>query len=185
MARTPDIGLAKGLTKIVLMSLGAGAVIGTALLFPGVAFLYKEFKKEQWESAKRRGRLRDTIRRLETQKFVSWKEKDGELSLSLTEKGKKKVLKFNIDEMSIKIPRKWDGLFTVVVFDIPERKRDARDIFRKKLKNLGFYQMQKSVFVHRFECRDEIDFLRHELEIAPFVNYILAKDISTVVSKNI
>lgn len=185
MARNNEIGLTKGLTKIVLMSLGAGAIIGTALIFPGVGYLYKEFKKEQWEKAKRRGRLKDTIRRLETQKFISWKEKDGDLILTLTEKGKKKALKFNIDEMKIKIPNKWDGIFRVVVFDIPERNRDARNIFRKKLKDLGFYQMQKSVFVHRFECREEIDFLRHELGVAPFVNYIVAKEISRVVSDKV
>ncbi|MBI2032791.1 MAG: CRISPR-associated endonuclease Cas2 [Candidatus Levybacteria bacterium] len=185
MAKMDDVGLGKGLTKVVLMSLGAGVIIGTALLFPGIGILYKEFKKEQWEKARKRGRLRDTIRRLETQKFISWKEKEGELILTLTEKGKRKVLKFNIDEMRIKTPRKWDGLFRIIVFDIPEKKREARDIFRKKLKNLGFYQMQKSVFVHRFECREEIDFLRHELEIAPFVNYIVAKEISRISSEKI
>ncbi len=185
MSETNDWGLAKGLTKAILVGLGAGAIIGLALVFPGAGYLYKEFKKDQWEKARKRGRLKYAIKRLEKQKLVSWKEIDGELILTLTDKGKKRSLRFNIDEMRIKIPKKWDGLFRVIVFDIPEKKREARDAFRKKLKDLGFYQMQKSVFFHRFECREEIDFLRHELEIAPFVNYILAKEISMSTSNKI
>lgn len=180
MAKNSEAGLAKGLTKMVLMSLGTGAIIGIALIFPGIGYLYKEFKKEQWEKLRRRGRLQSTIKRLEEQKLVSWKERNGDLILTLTDKGKKKALKFNIDEMKIKIPNKWDGLFRVIVFDIPEKKREVRNIFRKKLKDLGFSQMQKSVFISRYECREEIDFLRHELEVAPFVNYILAKEISGI-----
>lgn len=185
MRRDGDLGLAKGLTKVILSGIGAGAVIGLALVFPGAGYVYKEFKKEQWEKAKRRGRLNYTIKRLEKQNLVSWKEKDGELILTLTEQGKKKVLKYKIDEMRIEKPKKWDGFFRVIVFDIPEREREARNTFRKKLKNLGFYQLQKSVFVCPYECREEVDFLRHELDIAKFVNYILAKEIQGISWKGI
>ena len=185
MGRDGDLGLAKGLTKAVLIGLGTGAVIGTALLFPGIGVLYKEFKKEQWEKAKRRGRLNYTIKRLEKQNLVSWKEKDGELILILTERGKKKVLGYKLEEMKIKKPKKWDKHFRVIVFDIPENRREARNTFRKKLKNLGFYQLQKSVFVCPYECKEEVDFLRHELDIARFVNYILAKEIQGISLKKV
>lgn len=185
MSETRDLGLAKGLTKALLVGLGAGAIIGLALVFPGAGYLYKEFKKEQWERAKKRGRLGGAIKRLEKQKLVSWKEEDGELILTLTEKGKKKVLRYKIDEMKIQKPKKWDGLFRVITFDVPEAEREARDFFRKKLKSLGFYQLHKSVFVHPYECRNEIDFLRQELGIERFVNYILAKEIQGLSLKEV
>lgn len=185
MSGVSDKGLAKGLTKAVLIGLGTGAIIGTALIFPGIGYLYKQFKKEQWERARRRGRLNYTIKRLEKQKLVSWKERDGELTLTLTEEGKKKVLGYKLEEMKIQKPKKWDKYFRVIIFDVPESKRDARDVFRKKLKDLGFYQLQKSVFVCPYECRDEVDFLRHELEITPFVNYILAKEIQGISLKEV
>lgn len=174
----------KGLTKGLLMTLGVGVVIGAALAFPAAGLLYKEFKKKQWEDAKRRGALKSTIKRLEKQELVSWKEKDGELQLTLEEKGIKKVLKYKIDQLAIKETSKWDGLFRIVTFDIPENNRIAREMFRKKLIELGFQRLQKSVFIIRFACKDEIDFLRHSLEIAPYVLYIVAKDISSV-EKNI
>ncbi len=175
--------VSRGLTKAILGGIAAGAVIGTALIFPAAGFLYKEFKKEQWKNVKKRGVLSSTIKRLEKQNLIAWKEVDGQLRLVLTENGRKKVLQFDIDNLQIKKSSKWDKLWRVIVFDIPEEKRTARDMLRRKLRELEFSQLQKSVFVSRFECRDEVDFLRHALEIAPFVHYILAKDISGVLKK--
>ncbi len=169
-----------GLTKALLLTIGAGVVIGGALVFPGAGLLYKEFKKKQWEDAKKRGALRSTIKRLERQKMISWKEKDGELQLTLEEKGKKRILQHKMDTLSLRNTGKWDGLFRVIIFDIPEDNRSAREFFREKLKDLGLQQLQKSVFVTRLECKDEVDFLRHSLEVSPYVSYILAKDVSSL-----
>lgn len=180
MNRKRDKAVIGGLTKALLLTLGAGVVIGTALVFPGVGLLYKEFKKQQWEDAKKRGVLRSTIKRLEKQKLISWKEKDGELQIALEEKGRKRILEYKIDTLILKDASKWDGLWRVVIFDIPEDNRKAREFFREKLKNLGLQQLQKSVFITRLECKDEIDFLRHSLEISPYVSYILAKDVSSI-----
>ncbi len=170
----------KGLTKAVLSVLSAGAVIGTALVFPASGILYKEFKKEKWEEARRRGVLGSTIKRLEKQSIISWKEVNGETQLMLTENGKKKILQFSIENLQVKKVKTWDKLWRIIIFDIPESKRLNRSIFRRKLKDLEFKQLQKSVFVSRHECKDEIDFLRHALEIAPFVSYIVAKEISGI-----
>mgnify|MGYP001558009959 CR=1 FL=1 len=176
-----DGAVVKGLTKALLGALAVGAVVGVALVFPTAGLLYKEFKKEEWEKARRRGALRSTIKRLEKQEIVSWQEIDGETRLVLTEDGKKKTVKFAMDTLQIKKSDTWDGLWRLVIFDVPEDKRLARGIFRKKLRELEFTQLQRSVFVSRYECKDEIDFLRHILEISPFVHYVVAKDISGVV----
>lgn len=173
---------AKGLTKAILTLLAGGAVIGAALVFPGAGYIYKEYKKEQWNKARKRGSLSATIKRLEKQRVISWRELEGELRLTLTEDGKKKILQFAIDNLKIKKPSKWDKYWRLIIFDIPEEKKVAREIFRKKLKDLELKQLQKSVFVSRFECKDEIDFLRHTLEIGPFVHYVLAKEISGIIA---
>jgi hypothetical protein len=39
----------------------------------------------------------------------------------------------------------WDSKWRVVVFDIPEEQRAERNMFRTRLKRLGFYQVQKSI----------------------------------------
>ena len=64
MSRQRERAIIGGLTKALLMTLGAGVVIGAALAFPAAGLLYREFKKKQWEDAKRRGLLKSTIKRL-------------------------------------------------------------------------------------------------------------------------
>lgn len=173
---------AKGVTKAILLGLGAGAVIGMALLFPGIGYLYRELDKQKWQKLKKRGQLRGTIKRLEKQRLISWKEQDGNLYLKLTDKGKKKVIAYKLDDLQIK-KNKRDGLLRVIAFDIPEKEKPAREFFRDKLKHMGLYQLQESVFYTPYECKNEIDFLRFELGIERYVIYILAKEVSRVLDK--
>ncbi len=73
--------------------------------------------------------------------------------------------------MQIKKSAIWDRKWRVVFFDIPEKKRKARDALRNKLRELGFRELQKSVFVHPYSCQSEIDFIVEFFEIRPYVRY--------------
>jgi len=47
-----------------------------------------------------------------------------------------------------------------LIFDVAQLKRTYREALRGKLKELGFYQLQKSVWVHPFNCKAEIELLK-------------------------
>ena len=102
---------------------------------------------------------------------------DGMVDLVLSEGGKSKILKYNLDKIKIKKPVQWDKLWRLVVFDIPEKKGQGRKALAAKLKELNFYPMQKSVFIHPYECKDEIDFITELFELAPYVRFLRVKDI--------
>ena len=46
------------------------------------------------------------------------------------------------------------------MFDIPQKRKISREALRGKLKELGFHQLQKSVWVYPFECRAEMELLQ-------------------------
>ena len=94
------------------------------------------------------------------------------MKLFLQKAGHKKALSFKIDEIKIKKPEKWDGKWRIVVFDIPEKKKAAREALRKKLKDLGFVELQKSIFINPYECEDEIDFIVEFFQTRPNVRYL-------------
>ncbi len=79
--------------------------------------------------------------------------------------------------MEIPKMKKWDGKWRVFLFDIPENKKKFRDIFRSHLKKLGFFEFQKSVFVHPFDCENELEFLIEFYNIRANVRFILAEKI--------
>lgn len=60
------------------------------------------------------------------------------------------------------------------IFDIPEKLKKVRDALRYHLKRLGFIELQHSVFVLPFKCRDEIEYLVEFYNVRRFVRYIEA-----------
>jgi len=83
-----------------------------------------------------------------------------QIYISLTEKGRKLASWLQIDDLKIKRPKKWDGKWRLAIFDISQLKKIYREAFRGKLKELGFYPLQKSVWIYPFDCRDEIELLK-------------------------
>ena len=131
--------------------------------------IYKELGRE-WRKINER-KLKEAIAELYRSKIVMEEENpDGGLTFVLSDKGKLKALTYHFDTMKI-TERVWDNKWRVVFFDIPEKYRRGRDSLRNKLRELGFYELQKSVFVFPHECRDEIDFITEYYGIRKYVRY--------------
>jgi len=96
---------------------------------------------------------------------------DEETQIVITEHGKLHAMRFKIDDMKFLPPKYWDGKWRIVVFDIPEKMRKARNELRHKLKNLGFYELQKSVLVFPYDCKSEVDFLVEFFRVRSYVRY--------------
>lgn len=84
--------------------------------------------------------------------FVEGKERHFEI----TSKGIDRVKKIHERELTITRPDHWDGKWRLVIFDIPNEKKNKRDVFRKKLLRLEFEKVQESIYVYPFECAKEI-----------------------------
>lgn len=77
-----------------------------------------------------------------------------------TNKGKRKFLKYKLEELKIQQPKNWDGKWRIVAYDVPKERKFARDALRKTLKRLGFLRLQKSAYLYPYPCNDAIEFLR-------------------------
>lgn len=93
-----------------------------------------------------------------------------------TNKGRKwfsdSMLKYSCQEYG-----KWDKKWRIVIFDIPEELHKNRNQLRSKLKNIGFYMLQKSVFVVPYPCEKELGYICKNLKIADYVDVILAESV--------
>lgn len=102
----------------------------------------------------------DTFYNLKRQGFIEIQKHNHQIYISLTDEGKKKANWLQIDSLKINEPDKWDRKWRIVIFDIAQLKKIYREAFRGKLKELGFYQLQKSTWIHPFDCRPEIELLK-------------------------
>ncbi|MEK7062567.1 MAG: CRISPR-associated endonuclease Cas2 [Patescibacteria group bacterium] len=158
--------------KIILLLLGG---IGLSLAkTPKQYFRVVGEISKEWKNINSR-MLEKAISSLYHSKLIKSKENpDGSLTMVLTDKGKQKAITFNIDNMEIKKPKKWDKKWRLVLFDIPEKQKPAREALRDALKRLGFHEYQKSVFIHPYECKKEIDFVIEYFNIRKYVRTITA-----------
>lgn len=100
-----------------------------------------------WDYPLHKHVLSQTIKRLRENGLIDFVD-DEKLAIKLTDKGREKAIltKIMFDE------DKWDGLWRLVIFDIPEKRRIARDLLRIKLKSWGFKPWQQSVWVTKKNC---------------------------------
>ena len=116
--------------------------------------------------------------KLRKQKLIEIKKDGNHHRIFLTEGGREIFLRFNYEELKIRNPKIWDRNFRVIVFDIPERKRNARNSLREKMKELGFIKFNDSVWIYPYPCQKEIDFIANYWGIGKYVHFILARDIT-------
>lgn len=162
------------LAKQILLALGAGFVITTVMILPGSAIMFKPLIKKF--KTKRQSFVK-SIKAMKRDRLIDFKE-DGDISkITILENGRKKLLEYNLDNLEIKKPKRWDGIWRIVTFDIPEDEKIARNALRLKLKELGFYQLQKSVFIYPYPCLNEIQFIEEIFKIGPYINFIEASKI--------
>ena len=161
--------------KVLLLLIGGASLSLTRR--PDAYFRIAKRIAKEWRKINERN-LRISIKNLYKSKMVDYKENiDGTVRVVLTEMGRSKILKYDLDKIEIKKPARWDKLWRLVVFDIPEDKNLGRKALAAKLKELGFYPMQKSVFIHPYECKDEIDFITEMFELTPYVRFLRVKDV--------
>lgn len=118
-----------------------------------------------WKSSKefrkyKRKKVYNTFYNLQRAGYIDIGKRNNQFYFALTEKGKKKAGWLQIDSLEVKRPKKWDRKWRIVMFDIAQIKKFYRELFRGKLKELGFYPLQKSVWVIPFNCSDEIELLK-------------------------
>jgi len=85
-----------------------------------------------------------------------------------TEKGRLRLLEIKLDNIKNK-KQEWDGKWRMVAFDIPEKYKIGRDALRRKLKKVGFCELQKSVLITPHQCEKEISELVRFFRLEKYV----------------
>ncbi len=120
--------------------------------------------------------LKRSIKALYESKVIDYKEnKNGTMTIILSDEGKKRVLAYDLTNMKIKKPNKWDKKWRIVSFDIPENKKIIRRSLNHHFRKIGFYNFQKSIYVYPYDCKSEIDYIIEVYNAREFVRFIVAE----------
>lgn len=147
--------------KDILKVLGISGLIATSILFPTLPLALSPFLKKQqrkWGHFNKR-RLKAALKRMQKSGIIEESEQEGEIIFKITERGKLKLFKYQLEEITLTKPG-WDRKWRLVAYDIPKGKKNQADTFRLLLKKMQFLQLQKSLWLTPFPCNNEIEFLK-------------------------
>ncbi|MBI4049604.1 MAG: hypothetical protein HY395_02190 [Candidatus Doudnabacteria bacterium] len=115
-------------------------------------------------------------KRLQKRGYVALTKTKTGFMLKLLSKGRKHLKSVEIEHLQLAIQKKWNGKWHLFIFDIPEENRSARDSIRRKLKQLGMYNIQRSVFVYPYDCRRELGLVSAHYQVDRFCLYAQVDD---------
>ncbi len=168
------------IAKYVLISIGIAGVLVLVAAAPGALYIAKAFPRprERFSHEPKVQSMARSIRGLQKNKFLTIKQKNGKIELTLTKKGKHKFKEIQIGKLKITKPPYWDKKWRIIIFDVPDKSfKGARDVLRAKLRQWEFYPLQKSVWVCPWPCENEIQLIAELYGITPYVNIIVAEKV--------
>ena len=167
--------------KIATVALCVLAIASVPVLVVGAGVMgnavqcFKMFKGSNKYSKKQIQSAFESIKRQKLIEYVA--DKDGKTIVKITKKGETRLRAFDIELMKITKPKKWDGKWRLVMFDIPMRFTKGREALRYHLKELNFFQFQKSAWVYPHPCEDEIIFIADFFGVGKHVEILTVENI--------
>ena len=157
------------------LALGSGMLL-ISLVAPQAAakvvqnVISSYFRRKSFE----RQRFLNDLKNLQTKELIDFRElKDGSVRIVLASKGKQAgeriVLQDKLDAMKLNTSHRWDRKWRLVIFDIPHKHKKGRDALARKLRDLGMYPLQKSVYITPYPCENEINFITSIFEVQKYV----------------
>jgi phenylacetic acid degradation operon negative regulatory protein len=131
--------------------------------------------------------VRAAISRMSKQGWIKSEKKGNRSYYSLTEQGRKRM-----DEAAERIYKleapSWDEKWRLLVYSIPEEKRNLRDELRKELVWSGFGLLANSCWITPNPLSEQVDLLTRKYDIKPYVhffeaNYLQNGEPQTLVAK--
>ena len=135
-------------------------------------------KLPSFKRARLRYQYRTALGRLAALGYIVFEKRDGKSYARITESGRK-VLSFEQEKAKLKNAKKkrWNRRWRVIIFDVPEKRRQTRDRLRNIMERTGFVRLQDSVWVFPYDCEDFIALLKAELKIGSAVLYMVGEHI--------
>ncbi len=162
-------------TKInsaIIGTIAVAGILSVGALAPNVlGAIGKKYLRQ------RKYQLKSSVSRLIVAGYIVLVEVNGKKQLQLTSRGERYAAQLQEGGISVKRPRRWDGKWRILMFDIPEKRRGVRTTVRHTLQALGFKRLQDSVWVHPHDCEDLITLLKVDFSIGKDLLYIIADTI--------
>lgn len=161
----------KNLQHLILQTIAAAGVLSVALVAPNVLSALgrlgiipnrrqKEYVSSSASKLVKRGLLYFDGKRYR-----------------LTSEGEKLLRRWEFYEFDFPKPKKWDQKWRVLIFDIPEKRKNTRNQLTLLLRRAGLERLQDSVWVYPYDCEDVITLLKTDFGVGKNLLYLIVEEL--------
>lgn len=166
--------LKKNIKGAVLAAVAIGSIVSAAAIVPGLfVALGKLHKMGVIPDLIKEENVKRAFMRMRKQKLIT--VKNGRYVL--TAQGEYTLAREGFLQLIQPKPRRWDGKWRVLAFDLPNSRTRERNTLRDILHANGFALLQKSMWVYPYPCDDFVAMIKTKLKIRPFVLYMIVDSI--------
>ncbi|MEK7143213.1 MAG: CRISPR-associated endonuclease Cas2 [Patescibacteria group bacterium] len=162
------------LKKVILATVSAAGLMSLALLAPNAI---EALSKLGIIKKPRKSSFNRSIERLRGNGLLVFEKKNNGTFLRITSRGELTLERLCDNPRLIKKPKRWDGKWRMVMYDMKEPRKKLRDRLRTTLIGLGFVKLQNSVWVYPYDCEDLITLIKADSKIGEEVLYVIADTI--------
>lgn len=163
----------KTVADVLLAVIGTAGIVLVSIAAPNalqaLKFLGKNGGRDRIPYEERKKKLTRGFYYLKAKGYLELIKDQDDFSIRLTDKGKRKIDRLKFAMLEVKKPLVWDRKFWQVAADIPVKYRKGADALRLKLKQMGFYSLQRTLWFYPYDPRKEIELLAEEYKIEQFV----------------
>ena len=163
------------LQKALLIAAVGGVMVATGAV-PDFRKILKHLLTRK-NDAKFRYQTTRSMQRLAANGLIMFEERDGKRYARITEVGKQVLAFESLRDKALQKPKRWDGRWRVVLFDIPERRRRVRNQLRRFMQEFGFMRLQDSAWIYPYDCEDIIALAKASFRIGADALYMIVEQL--------
>ncbi len=173
--RTRKKSRKSGLKRAILQTVAAAGIISLAVMAPNMPkAIPRSWLKAIFDRSKSSRNV--AVSKLISQGYLAHEIRNGVRVLRITPRGQGYLAKLP-RRIVVEKPRRWDGKWRLVIFDIKEPRRRTRDALRRELTAVGFRKLQDSVWAYPYPCEEYIAMLKADLCVGKDILYLIVDEL--------
>ena len=165
----------KNIQKIILGVIFAVGVLGVTAVAPNIFSVIRQLEGSRKRKKNLKYSINASFARLQEKGLIEIVEVSEKKVARITKKGEDKLDFFDKHDFKLKIPKKWDGRWRVVTFDIKESRKKIREQLRATLIQIGFLKLQNSTWIFPYDCEDLISLMKADFKLGKDVLYMVVE----------
>lgn len=165
----------KNIQKIILSTIFAVGILSVVAVAPNIFSVIKQLEGSRKRKKNLKYSINASFARLREKGLIEIVEINGKKVARVTQKGENQLSFLEKHNFKLKIPKKWDGRWRVVIFDIKESKKRIREQLRITLSQIGFLKLQNSIWIFPYDCEDIVSLLKSDFKLGKDVLYMIVE----------